>query len=130
GADLIVDTKARAHNTLAALELFDVLGTDATLARKLAFAVGDDHLQPALGGFHRLLERIDHNANAVGAHLAQPVHAHGAQGFLDVHAGRRSAAAGGARRNVLLAGGGGVAVLHDDQNAIAFVEKIRGNAGD
>ncbi len=58
GADFIVDAVARADHAFAALELLGILGADAALARELAFAVGDDHLQAALGGLHRLLERV------------------------------------------------------------------------
>ena len=55
GADLVVDAEARAHDALAALELAGIFGAHAALARELAFAVGDDHLEAALGGAHRLL---------------------------------------------------------------------------
>ena len=37
------------------LSLRGILGAHAALARELAFAVGDDHLEAALGGAHRLL---------------------------------------------------------------------------
>ena len=89
GADLLVDAVARAHHALAALELAAVLGAHPALARELAFAVGDDHLQAVLGAAHRVLERLDHVGDAVAAHRAQPVHAHGAQRGLDVHARAR-----------------------------------------
>ena len=69
-------------------------------------------------------------ATRIAAHRAQPFDAHGAQRLFDVHAGRRAVAARHARRDVLLAGGGGVAVLHHDQHAVAFVEQVRGDAGD
>src|SRR5262245_30609061 len=46
-ADLLVDAEARLYHPLAALELPGVLGAHAALARQLAFAVGDDHLEPA-----------------------------------------------------------------------------------
>ena len=130
GADLVVDAVARARDALAARELAGVLGAHAALAGQLAFAVGDDDFQAALGGLHRLLQRRHHLGDAVGAHGAQPFHAHHAQRLLDVDAGRRAVAAGGARRDVLLAGGRGVAVLHHDQHAVAFVEQIGGDAGD
>ena len=93
GADLVVDAEARPHHARAALELLGVLGAHAALARKLAFAVGDDHLEPALGGAHRLLERLRHLGDRVGAHLAQPGDAERAQRLLDVHAGRGALAA-------------------------------------
>ena len=130
GADLVVDAVAGAGDALAAFELDGILGAHAALARELAFAVGDDHLQPALGGAHRLLQRLGHQRDGIAAHRAQPFDAHGAQRLLDVDAGRRPVAARHARRNVLLAGGGGVAVLHHDQHAVAFVEQVGGDAGD
>ena len=130
GADLVVDAVAGARHALAALEFLGVLGAHAALARELAFAVGDDDLEAFFGGVHRLLQRLHHLADAVGAHRAQPFHAHRAQRLLYIDAGRRAVAAGRARRDVLLAGGGGVAVLHHDQHAVAFVEQIRGDAGD
>jgi len=52
GADLVVDAEAHAHHALAALELLGVFGAHAALARELAFAVGDNHLEAALGGAH------------------------------------------------------------------------------
>src|SRR5262249_10916784 len=130
GADLIVHAIARARHPLAALELFGVLGADTTLAGELAFAIGDDHFQPALGRLHRLLERIHHHADALGAHRAQPLYAPRTKGLFDTHPRRRAAAAHRARWNVLLAGRGGVAVLHDDQHAVAFVEQVRRHTGD
>ncbi len=69
-------------------------------------------------------------ATRVGAHLAQPLHAHGAQRLLDAHAGRRAFIVGRARRHVLLAGRRRVAVLHHDQHAVALVEQVRRHAGD
>ena len=130
GADLVVDAVARAGDAHPAFELDGVLGAHAALARQLAFAVGDDHLQAALGGLHRLLQRLGHQRDRIAAHRAQPFHAHDAQRLLDIDAGRRAVAAGDARGNVLLAGGGGVAVLHHDQDAVAFVEHVGGDAGD
>ena len=49
GADVVVDAEARRHHAFAALEPVGVLGAHAALARKLAFAVGDDDFQPLLG---------------------------------------------------------------------------------
>ncbi len=130
GADLVVDAEAHPHHALAALELLGILGAHAALARELAFAVGDDHLEAALGGAHGLLQGLGHLGDAVAAHRAQPFDPERAQRLLDRHAGRRADAVGGARRQILLAGGGGVAVLHHDQHAVALVEQVRGDAGD
>ena len=130
GAYLAVDAVARAGDAFATLELFGVLGADAPLPRQHAFAVGDDDLEPALGGLHRLLQRRHHLRDAIGAHGAHPFHAHRTQGLLDIHARRGAGAARLRRRHVLLAGRRRVAVLHDDQNAVAFVEQVGGDAGD
>src|SRR5262245_24557436 len=130
GADLVVDAEAHAHHPLAALELLGVFGAHAALASELAFAVGDDHLEAALGGAHGLFQRLGHRGDAVAAHRAQPFHAQRAQGLLDGHAGRRAQPVGGAGGEILLAGGGGVAVLHHDQHAVALVEQVRGDAVD
>ena len=130
GANVVVDAVARFHHALAALELLGIFGAHAALAHQHAFAVGDDHLEPALGGAHRLLQRVRHFRDAVGAHRAQPLDAERAQRLLDADAGRRAAAVGLARRQILLAGGRGVAVLHHDQNAVALVEHVGGDAGD
>ena len=46
GADFVVDAEAHAHDALAAPELLGILGAHAALARELALAVGDDHLEP------------------------------------------------------------------------------------
>src|SRR5579864_5729846 len=72
GADFVVDAIARPHHALATLQLLRLLAAYPALARELALAVGDDHLEPALGGFHRLLERLQNIADVVGAHRAQP----------------------------------------------------------
>src|SRR5262249_21785468 len=128
-ADLVVDAVTHTRYAFAALEFLGIFGAHTPLARELAFAVGDTHFQPALGGLHRLLQRLDHDADAVGAHLVQPAHTHGPQRLLNVHAGRRAGTAGGARRNILLTGGRGVTVLHDDQDAVALVEQIGRDAG-
>ena len=76
------------------------------------------------------LQRLHHGRDVIGAHRAQPIDAERAQRALDADAGRRAAAIGVARRQILLAGGRGVAVLHHDQHAVAFVEHVRGDAGD
>ncbi len=130
GADLVVDTEAGLHHALAALELLGVRRAHAALAGELALAVGDDHLEAALGGAHRLRQRLRHFGDAVGPHRAQPLDSERAQRLLDGHPGGRADAAAGARRQVLLAGGGRVAVLHHDQHAVAFVEQVGGDAGD
>jgi hypothetical protein len=93
GADFVVDAVARARDTLAALELDGILGAHAALARELAFAVGDDHLEAALGGAHRFLQRLGHHRDGIAVHRAQPLHAHGAQRLLDIDTGRRTFAA-------------------------------------
>ena len=49
GADFVVDAELGSHHALAARELAGILGAHAALARELAFAVGDDDLQPVLG---------------------------------------------------------------------------------
>src|SRR5712671_3964637 len=97
GADVFVDAVADAHDALAALELFGLLGPHPALAGELAFAIRDDHLEAALGGAHRLLERRHHAGDRIGAHLAQPFHPHAAQRGFDIHAGWGTAAPRGAR---------------------------------
>src|SRR6185437_17167283 len=56
-ADLVIDAIARLDHALAALELRRLLAAQPALARELAFAIGDDDLEPALGRAHRLLQR-------------------------------------------------------------------------
>src|SRR5258706_16485628 len=121
GADLFVDAVTRAHHALAALEPFGIRGPDPALARELALAIRDDHLEAVLSGEHRLLERRHHGGDRVGAHFAQPFHAHAAQRGLHIHAGRLAAAPGDARRHELLASRRGVAVLHHDEDAVAVL---------
>jgi hypothetical protein len=99
------------------------------LPRQHAFAVGNDDFEPALGAAHGLFQRRRHFTDAVAAHRAQPGHAQRAQRFLDADPGRCAGAMSAARRQILLAGGRGVAILHDHQHAVAFVEHIRGDAG-
>ena len=130
GANLVIDAEAHPHHALAAFELIGILRAHAALARELAFAVGDDDLEAALRGAHGLFQGLGHLGDAVAAHRAQPLDPERAQGLLDGHAGRGADAVGGARRQILLTGGGGVTVLHHDQHAVAFVEQVRGDAGD
>src|SRR5450759_628683 len=93
GADFVVDTVARARDALAALELAGILYAHAALARQLAFAVGDDHFEAALGGAHGLFQRLGHQRDGIAVHRAQPFHAHGAQSLLDIDTGCRAFAA-------------------------------------
>ena len=65
----------------------------------------------------------------LGADRSQPMHAERTQRPLDTDPGRGAGATGIARRQILLAGRGCVAVLHDDENAVALVEHVRGDAG-
>src|SRR6185312_16981513 len=122
GADLVVDAEARAYHPPAGLEIGGDLRTDAALAGELALAVGDDHLQALLLRAHRLAQGLEHGADVVGPDSAQPVHAHRLQGRGDV--GRRLAVTAIARGvgNELRAGRRRVAVLHDDQHAVASIE--------
>src|SRR5512135_1273001 len=124
GTDLIVDAVACTCDSLTAFKFLGVFGTDTALTRELAFTVGDDHFQPTLGGAHRLLQRLYHHRDGIGAHRMQPFYAHRTQGLFYIYARRRAGAAHGARRDILLAGGRGVAVLHHDQHAVAFVEHV------
>ena len=64
GADLVVDAELGAHHALAARELAGILRADAALARKLAFAVGDDDFQAVLGAGQRLLHGRHHLGDA------------------------------------------------------------------
>jgi hypothetical protein len=130
GANLVVDPEAGFHHAGAALEFFRLLDAEAALARQHAFAVGDDDLKPLLGGAHRFLQRRYHLADAMGADRSQPMHAERTECPLDTDPSRGAGAAGVARRQILLAGRGRVAVLHDDENAVALVEHVRGDAGD
>src|ERR1700690_4242752 len=93
GANLVVDAVAHPRDALAALELAGILYAHAALARELAFAVGDDHFEAALGGAHRILQRLGHQRDRIAVHGAQPFHAHGAQRLLDIDTGGRAFAA-------------------------------------
>src|SRR5215468_1710924 len=128
--DVLVDAIARLHHALAALEPLGILGPHPALADELALAVRDNHLEAALSRAHRLFQGRGHPGDPVGAHLAQPFHAHTAQRGFHVHAGSLAGAAGGTRRHELLPGRRGVAVLHDDEDAVTLVEQTAGNAGD
>src|SRR5262249_34975726 len=111
GADLLVDSEPDLDHPPAALELLGLLGAHAALAGELALAVGNDHLESALGRAHGRFERPRHLRDAVAAHRAQPFDPERAQRLLDAGSGLGAEAAGGARGEILLAGGGGVAVL-------------------
>src|SRR5215204_4478768 len=114
GADFVVDTVFDPRDALPALESLRIFRTHAALTRELTFAVGNDDLESALGGLHRIFQRLHHFGDAVSAHLAHPGDAHRAQGRPDVHAGGAAGAARLAGGHVLQAGRRGVAVLHDD----------------
>src|SRR5271166_6741954 len=92
GAQLVVDAIARLHHPLAALEFVGLLDADAALPRQHAFAVGNDHFEPALGAAHGLFQRRRHFADAVAAHRAQPAYAERAERFLDADPSRRAGA--------------------------------------
>ena len=69
-------------------------------------------------------------ADAIGAHRAQPFDAERTQRLLGAEPGRHAGAIGAARGQILLAGRRCVAVLHDGENAVTFVEHVGGDAGD
>src|SRR5467141_749439 len=48
GADVGIDAEARADDALAFAQILGDLRSNTALKRELAFAVGDDHLQPTL----------------------------------------------------------------------------------
>src|SRR5690606_25587611 len=113
-----------------------LLRAAATLALELAFALGDDDLEPRFVTRQRLGEHLLHLADPVAVDGSQPLDAEPAQGAFDGALDARRAARArlaarllGRRRDHLLrAGGRGVAVLHDDQHAVVAVEQARGHA--
>ena len=127
-----------AHIALPALQLFGDLGLQAPLARELALAFGDDHLQPRIIRPHRFLVDLGDFADLVVVHRAQPLHAESGQCALNgpvrarrALSDRHHAGVLGRRGNQLLrAGRGGIAILHDHQHAIALVEQVGGHAGE
>ena len=78
---------------------------------------------------HRLLQRLDHLRDVVGAHLALPLDAERAHRLLDRHVRLLEIALLRRRRHPLPAGRRGVAVLHHDQDRIVPVEDGAGDAG-
>src|SRR5262249_44866573 len=58
GAQLVVDAVAGLYQSLAALEFVGLLDTDAALPRQHAFAVGNDHFEPALGAVAAILPTL------------------------------------------------------------------------
>src|SRR5262249_49141061 len=114
GAQLIVDAKTRFHHPLAALEFVGIFHADAPLPRQHALTIGNDHFESAFRAADSFFQGRRHLADAVAAYGAQPVYAERTQRFFDADPGR------GARWQVLLAGRRSVAVLHDDQHAVAL----------
>jgi hypothetical protein len=49
GANLIINAIAHTLNTRTAFQSHRIFRTHAPLARQLAFAIGEDYLQPLLG---------------------------------------------------------------------------------
>ena len=126
-AYVLVDTEAGANDPVPGLHLRTDFRLDATLAGKLAFTIGDDHLQPATLRCHGIAQGADDLRHRIGAHVADPFDPHPTQGALDVLAvGLERTTADTAtlhrRRDRLVSGGGGVAVVHDHQHAIIFIE--------
>ena len=123
GAGIGIDAEALAHHALAALQALAHQRPHAPLLVEHAFRLGDDDLRPLDRGSERLLERVAHPADVIGARdRAHPVDADAAHRLLDRVLGRAHGIVGGGGGHVLPAGRRRVAVVDHDQHVVALVE--------
>src|SRR5438477_294609 len=74
-AGVFIDAVLHAYIALALGELLGDLRFEAPLPLELALAFGDDHFEPGVVSFHRLLVDLGDFADLVVVHRAQPLHA-------------------------------------------------------
>src|SRR6185503_17843141 len=101
GAHVRVDPETGADHALAGRYRLRHGGTNASLAGKLALAVGYDDAQAFAWLSHGLLQCFQDPGNAVGAHALYPGQAKTPERGLDVDAAAAALLVGDARRNVL-----------------------------
>ena len=120
GADILVDAEARLHHALAVVDRLRRNGLFAALLVEHAFRRGDDDLRPLLRGGQRLLQRVAHLADIIGAvDLAHPVDADAAHRFSIGCLVAATLVVGARGEDVLAAGRRRIEIVDDDDDAVA-----------
>ncbi len=123
GAGVRVDAEPFADHALPFFGHFRHQRLYAALFVEGAFALRDDHLWAALFGGECFDEGVAHFGDVVSARdRAHPFHAYAAHGVRDREFRLSNRIARGGRQNILAAGCGCVAVVDDDEQAIALIE--------
>src|SRR4051812_21584598 len=128
-ARVLVDAVLHAHVSFAALHLFGNNRPQLALTLELAFAFGDDHLEAFFARGHRFLQYLGYVPDPVVIYRLQPAHADALERPLHAHVRGLALAVLRRRRQLLRPRGRAVAVLHDHEDAVVFVEHRVGDAG-